>query len=86
MANARLGYQINIGLLADQNYAFKDDKNPGVLLRLREIKSAVVFRSGKVMLTGARKMEDISEAFIAMKNKLQEFRTKERIEKSSQEP
>lgn len=76
VANARLGYRINIGLLADQNYAFKDDKNPGVLLKLREIKSALVFGSGKVMLTGAKKIEDICGAFSAMKTKLSDFRIK----------
>ena len=35
VANASLGYRLNVCSLAEEIYAYKDDKHPGVMLRLK---------------------------------------------------
>ena len=54
MANADLGYQLDLHRLADERMAVKDDSFPGVVYRnLKNLKSALIFHSGKVIFTGA---------------------------------
>ena len=61
IANAHLGYGVNIEKIAQLPYAYKDDKYSGVHLKFsnNQVKSVVVFSSGKIMMNGARKINDI---------------------------
>lgn len=55
VANADLGYKIDLVKLADQHDAVKDDSFPGVVYRnIKSIKAALLFCSGKVVFTGAK--------------------------------
>ena len=60
VANADLGFKIDLNKLADERYTVKDDSFPGVVYRnLKNLKSALIFHSGKVIFTGAILRESI---------------------------
>lgn len=63
IANAHLGYQVNIARIAELPNAIKDDKSSGVYIRMGRVKCVVVFESGKMILNGATNMSDIEEIF-----------------------
>ena len=68
IANAHLGYGVNIEKIAELSYAYKDDKFSGVYLKFgNKVKSVVVFSSGKMMLNGATKIADVEEIYQQLK-------------------
>ena len=74
VANADLGYHIDLHRLADDRSAIKDDSFPGVVYRnLKNLKSALIFHSGKVIFTGATLRGSIEEAYDLLKIKLRKF-------------
>jgi TATA-box binding protein (TBP) (component of TFIID and TFIIIB) len=74
VANADLGFQLDLHRLADERYAVKDDSFPGVVYRnLKNLKSALIFHSGKVIFTGATLRDPIEQAYDELKIKLRKF-------------
>lgn len=72
--SANTGYQIDLGKLCENPRALKFDNLPGVIYQLYEpIKKVMVHRNGKLILWGAKNMEDIHLAFKLMKNKMAEY-------------
>lgn len=54
--------------------AIKDDSFPGVVYRnVKNLKSALIFHSGKVIFTGANMRETIENAYDELKVKLRRF-------------
>ena len=54
--------------------AIKDDSFPGVVYRnLKNLKSALIFHSGKVIFTGANARASIEQAYDELKVKLRKF-------------
>ena len=54
--------------------AIKDDSFPGVVYRnVKNLKSALIFHSGKVIFTGASMRETIENAYDELKVKLRRF-------------
>ena len=63
VASANLGYPVNIARIAELPNAYKDDKSSGVFVKTSKVKCVVVFQTGKIILNGATKKEDIDEVF-----------------------
>ena len=67
VASATLGFPVRLMDLAKDHGAFvsyEPDLFPGLVLRISEPKVVfLVFRSGKVVITGARKVSDIHDTF-----------------------
>ena len=64
VANADLGYKIDIGKLSEDQFAQKDDSFPGAVHQMRHpVKAVLLFSSGKVVFTGASHRNQIYEAF-----------------------
>lgn len=59
IANGHLGYEVNISRIAQLPNAYKDDKSSGVFIRMGKVKCVVVYQSGKILLNGAKKFNDI---------------------------
>lgn len=75
MANAEIGWPIDIGKIADEKEGMKDDSFPGVVYRgIDQVRAALLFSSGKVVFTGATERSAIEAAFIQLKKKLEKFR------------
>lgn len=54
VANAEIGWPIDISKIADEKEGAKDDSFPGVVYRgISNVKAALLFSSGKVVFTGA---------------------------------
>jgi transcription initiation factor TFIID TATA-box-binding protein len=71
VANADLGFKLNIGKLCEQRHIFKNDNFPGVVYKtLPFVKSVLLFASGRVVFTGARSMDSIDSAFIELKRRM----------------
>ena len=67
VASASLGYRLDLGHLAEDQIAQKDDSFPGAIHYMKNpVKSALLFSSGKVVLTGAKKFAHIEEAFLKL--------------------
>lgn len=67
VASATLGFPVRLIDIAQDHGAFvsyEPDLFPGLVLRISDPKVVfLIFRSGKVVITGARKMEDIEGSF-----------------------
>jgi TATA-box binding protein (TBP) (component of TFIID and TFIIIB) len=64
VANSDIGYKIDIQRLSDDRFAIKDDTFPGVVYRnLKNVKSALIFHSGKVIFTGVKNRQHVEEAY-----------------------
>ena len=75
VANADLGFRINIGKLAEDQVAQKEESFPGAVHHMKEpVKAALIFSSGKVVFTGAKKRENIDEAFQKLLVTLNDYR------------
>ena len=60
VANADLGYRLNIGKLSEDHYAQKDDSFPGAVHQMEKpVKAVLLFASGKVVFTGAKDRQSI---------------------------
>jgi transcription initiation factor TFIID TATA-box-binding protein len=71
VANAEIGWAIDISLIASDKDSVKDDSFPGVVYRgIKTVKAALLFSSGKVVFTGATERASIESAFIELKKKL----------------
>lgn len=74
VANADFGYKLDLNKLADERLAIKDDSFPGVVYRnVKNLKSALIFHSGKVIFTGANSRETIENAYDELRIKLRRF-------------
>lgn len=77
VANADIGMKINIGELAQNRLALKDETFPGVIYRMGSpVKAVLVFSSGKIVFTGARTKQDIEQAFETLKKEFVVFKSK----------
>jgi TATA-box binding protein (TBP) (component of TFIID and TFIIIB) len=77
VAKADLGWRVDIGRLCEERNVVRNDNFPGVVYKqLRFVKSALVFGSGKVVLTGARNKSDIGNAYLELRSKVEQFRRK----------
>lgn len=60
VANADLGFKINIGKLAEHERTHKDDSFPGAVYHMNTpVKAVLIFSSGKVVFTGAQQRDQI---------------------------
>lgn len=77
VANAALGFQINLSALGQQKLYIKNDKFPGLVYKgLPNVKSVLMFASGKLVFTGAKSKADIDEGFKELFEKMQKYATK----------
>lgn len=77
VANADIGMKIDIGQLAQNKLALKDETFPGVIYRMgTPVKAVLVFSSGKIVFTGARTKNDIEMAFEMLKKDFVVFKSK----------
>ena len=76
VANADLGCKIDIGRLCDEEKkVIRNENFPGVVYKnMENVKSALIFASGKVVFTGAKAKDDIDNAYIELKKKMEAFR------------
>lgn len=75
VANADIGYRIDISRLADDHLAQKDDSFPGAIYRMKEpVKAVLLFSSGKVVFTGAKEHKHIDEAFQKLLKVMDKYR------------
>jgi TATA-box binding protein (TBP) (component of TFIID and TFIIIB) len=75
VANADLGWKIDIGRLCEERNVIRNDSFPGVVFKQLEfVKSALIFASGKVVFTGAKTKDSIDNAFLELKRKMELFR------------
>lgn len=71
VANADLGCKIDIGKLCEQRNVIRNENFPGVVYKSMEnVKSALIFASGKVVFTGAKTKDDIDKAYLELKRKM----------------
>ena len=78
VANADLGFKINVGRLCEEKNVVRNDNFPGVVYKqLEHVRSALIFASGKVVFTGAKKKDEIDNAFNELKRKMEKFRNTE---------
>lgn len=65
VANADIGWKIDIGKLCEERNVIRNENFPGVVYKQMEnVKSALIFASGKVVFTGAKTKDDIDKAYI----------------------
>lgn len=65
VANADLGCKIDIGKLCEERNVIRNENFPGVVYKSMEnVKSALIFASGKVVFTGAKTKDDIDKAYL----------------------
>jgi len=75
VANADLGWKIDIGKLCEERYVVQNENFPGVVYRhMEHVRSALIFASGKVVFTGAKDKDSIDNAFTELKKKMERFR------------
>ena len=75
VANADLGWKIDIGKLCEERNVVRNENFPGVVYKQMEhVKSALIFASGKVVFTGAKSKDSIDNAFTELKKKMEKFR------------
>lgn len=75
VANADLGYKIDISRLADDHVAQKDDSFPGAVHQMKQpVKAVLLFSSGKVVFTGAKERKQIDEAFQKLLTTMEKYR------------
>ena len=75
VANADLGCKIDIFKLCNEKHVIRNENFPGVVYKnMVEVKSALIFASGKVVFTGAKNKTAIDNAFKELKKKMEKFR------------
>ena len=75
VANADLGTKIDIGKLCEERNVIRNENFPGVVYKQMEnVKSALIFASGKVVFTGAKTKDDIDKAYLELKRKMEKFK------------
>ncbi|MCS7094071.1 MAG: TATA-box-binding protein [Candidatus Aenigmarchaeota archaeon] len=77
VASAKLGESLNLDKIAFglENTEYEPEQFPGVVYRIEDPKVAFLFfSSGKVVCTGARKVEDINRAVEIAYKKLKEIK------------
>ncbi|MGC9058803.1 MAG: hypothetical protein ACP5H3_00120 [Candidatus Aenigmatarchaeota archaeon] len=63
VASISLGVRIPLNKLLDEDTEYEPEQFPGVVYRMEEPKTAFLFfSSGKVVCTGARKVEEVKKA------------------------
>ena len=65
VVSAALGHDIPLEKMAAtlSNTEYNPEQFPGLVIRIKEPKtSALIFSSGKIVCTGARKIEDVHES------------------------
>ena len=71
VASADIGFRINVGRLCEEKNVVRNDNFPGVVYKqLEHVRSALIFASGKVVFTGAKKKDEIDNAFNELKHKM----------------
>ena len=74
VASAKFKHPVDIGRIAEDQVGVKDDNFPGLVYRVgTPIKSALIFSSGKVMLTGALSREACEEAYFKLHRALAKY-------------
>ena len=75
VANADLGYNLDISRISEDQVAQKDDCFPGAVHQMmRPVKTALLFSSGKVVFTGAKQFCHVEEALDKLHSTLKEYR------------
>lgn len=75
VANADLGWKIDIGKLCEERFVTRNENFPGVVYKnMNSVKSALIFGSGKVVFTGAKTKDSIDSAFNELKLKMIKFK------------
>ncbi len=65
MARANIGFRIDLDKLAIEcfNVEYEPEQFPGLVLRLEDPKTSIlIFSTGKMVITGAKNMEDAIKA------------------------
>ncbi len=76
VANADIGWRLDVGALSQYKLAFKDETFPGVIYRMGQpVKAVLIFSSGKIVFTGAKTRGDIDSAFEILKRELLAFKS-----------
>ena len=78
-ASCSVDHKVNLESLSHSAHksfcTFNPDTFPGLIYQMKEPKMCLlIFTSGKIVVTGAKKREAIEEAFNKMKKALKEFR------------
>jgi transcription initiation factor TFIID TATA-box-binding protein len=67
VANASLGFEVDLTGMSEQPDFFKDEHFPGVIYKMKDpVKAVLIFSSGKMVFTGAKNIENIRLAFHKM--------------------
>ena len=75
VANADLGWGIDIGRISEDALGIKDDNFPGVVYKMGDpVKAVLLFSSGKVVFTGAKTRESIEKAYGQLKGLLEKYK------------
>lgn len=75
VANADLGWKIDINKLCEERFVTRNPDFPGVVYKnMTSVKSALIFGSGKVVFTGARRKDDIDDAFRELQGKMLKYK------------
>ena len=62
VASTSIGEELDLQTIALDGAEYEPEDFPGLIYRLKELKTAILFRSGKVVCTGARKPSDVEQA------------------------
>lgn len=76
VASAKMNFRVNLDLLAMEceNTEYEPEQFPGLVFRLEEPKTVMlVFRSGKMIITGAKTSKDADKAAEETKNIIKEI-------------
>ncbi|ODS42343.1 MAG: hypothetical protein MSIBF_03180 [Candidatus Altiarchaeales archaeon IMC4] len=76
VASAKLDFEVNLDLLAMEceNTEYEPEQFPGLVFRLADPKTVMlIFRSGKMIITGARSLKDVKMAAIRTREMFEEF-------------
>ena len=69
------GDEAEIAKLCEERNVIRNQNFPGVVYRQMEnVKSALIFASGRVVFTGAKTKDDIDKAYIELKKKMEKFK------------
>lgn len=73
-ANLRAGVDLEKAAFMLENAMYEPEQFPGLIYRMREPKVVLlIFSSGKVVCTGAKKEEEVREAVMKVYNTLKEY-------------
>lgn len=83
VANASLGFKINLAALSNckTTNVIKNQKFPGVVYRgVKDVKSVLIFASGKLVFTGAKSLAVVEHAYLTMQDTLSLFRVDDKVD------